>query len=126
MKRTILSLVTVFALLFPQFANATNLTFITFTVQQTSVGPSLKIDPIGERSLSGQLMCTISEEDGVSISSVDTEDIVSFEISSAETNQVLASFTAVDDFVDYLFTNPGEYLVTFTTDDYIYSGYIEL
>ncbi len=47
MKRTTLLLAAVLIVLIPLFANAANLTFITFTVQQTPLEPSGKIESTG-------------------------------------------------------------------------------
>jgi uncharacterized protein YozE (UPF0346 family) len=81
--------------------------------------------PLGHRSLSSYLCCTISDTDGVSITTVDTEDIYLYEIYD-NSSCCIATFSNDYDFVSYLFSLSGDYLIQFTTADNIYSGYIQL
>lgn len=79
----------------------------------------------GHRMPIQQNLCTISDTDGVSITTVDTEDIYLYEIYD-NSSCCIATFSNDYDFVSYLFSLSGNYLIQFTTADNIYSGYIQL
>ncbi len=74
---------------------------------------------------SRSIECTISTTDGVIIPGVDTSDILSYEIYDVE-GICIGIFSDADDFVSYLFSQNGSFEVRFTTDEYIFLGYIDI
>ena len=70
--------------------------------------------------------CTISSENGVNISGVETSDIISFDVYDQSGELCLASFINDMDFVTFLFSLEGDYTLRFVTDGKTYIGYISL
>lgn len=70
--------------------------------------------------------CTISTETGVSIPGVSTSEILSFEIYDESGELCLASFNDEMEFVSFLFSLEGEYVIRFVTENKSYTGYISL
>ena len=78
--------------------------------------------PKGERKPSRKLTAHIG--DGwVMIEGVDESDILSYDINGYD-GFPLASFDSAPEFTETLFSLHGEYEVSFTTDEYIYTGYV--
>ena len=71
------------------------------------------------------IKCTISLTDGVIIPGVNTSDIISYQIYDVS-GIFIGMFSESDDFVSFLFSQNGTFEVRFTTEDYIYIGYVSL
>ena len=79
-------------------------------------------NPDGNRMPPRPILCTISIEHGIECE-IAAEETLSYEIRT-EDGICLASFTDESDFIQMLFSVPGNYQIRFLTDDYIYTGYI--
>ena len=73
-----------------------------------------------------QIMCTITSENGVSIEGISSADILFFDIYDASGELCFASYNNEEDFVDFLFSLEGEYVIQFVTTDKTYTGFISL
>lgn len=71
------------------------------------------------------IKCTISLTDGVIIPGVNTSNIISYQIYDVS-GIFIGMFSESDDFVSFLFSQNGTFEVRFTTEDYIYIGYVSL
>ncbi|MDE6026713.1 MAG: hypothetical protein K2G23_01400 [Muribaculaceae bacterium] len=81
-----------------------------------------ELPPKGERKPSRKLAAHIG--DGwVMIEGVDESEILSYDINGYD-GFPLASFDSAPEFTETLFSLHGEYEVSFTTDEYIYTGYV--
>ena len=76
----------------------------------------------GIRIPSRFIVCIISAE-GIQMD-VEAEEILSYEIWDADGEVCIASYTEESDFINALFSLEGEYQIQFTTEDYVYIGYI--
>ena len=83
-------------------------------------------NPNRHRMPGKQIMCTIDSENGVSIEGISSADILSFDIYDASGELCFASYNNEDDFVDFLFSLEGEYVIQFVTTDKTYTGFISL
>ena len=81
-----------------------------------------KSDHEGIRIPSRFIVCIISAE-GIQMD-VEAEEILSYEIWDADGEVCIASYTEESDFINALFSLEGEYQIQFTTEDYVYIGYI--
>jgi hypothetical protein len=79
----------------------------------------------GHRTPPIAIVCTISDTDGLYISTLDNDEILMFGIYD-ENGNCIASYYNEADFISALFTLSGTYEVQFTTEDYTYVGYISL
>lgn len=82
--------------------------------------------PKGHRMPSRPVQCTISTETGVTISGVETDDIISFELFDESGELCFATFNNGFDFASFLFSLEGDYVIRFVTENKTYSGYISL
>lgn len=73
-----------------------------------------------------QIMCTIDSENGVYIEEIPTSEIISFDIYDESGELCFASFNNEEEFVGFLFSLEGEYVIRFVTIDKTYSGFISL
>ncbi|MDE6081024.1 MAG: hypothetical protein K2F70_01975 [Muribaculaceae bacterium] len=73
-----------------------------------------------------QIMCTIDSEKGVYIEGVPTSEILSFDIYDESGELCFASYNNEEEFVGFLFSLEGEYVIRFVTSDKTYSGFISL
>ena len=80
----------------------------------------------GHRMPAHYVPCTISDETGVNISGVETSEINSYNIYDASGEPCFASYNNEEDFVDFLFSLEGEYVIQFVTPDKTYTGFISL
>ena len=78
----------------------------------------------GRRTPSVPVMCLISERDGVTFLSSAPTRIIYYEILDEE--GMVMTFPNDTSFVHALFSLSGEYELRFTTDEYLYIGYVEL
>jgi DNA modification methylase len=76
------------------------------------------------RSQSKPVTCTITP-DGVNIISLSSDDIYLFEVYDLYGN-CIESFTSEHDFVDFVFSSSGEFVIRLYVDDYVLKGAIEL
>lgn len=81
------------------------------------------IDDEGRRTPPIPLCCIISFSTGLSIVGVG-EDILNFEIWDPETEACVASFSEESEFIDYLFSQSGDFQIKIETENYNISGYI--
>lgn len=72
------------------------------------------------------IMCSIDSETGVSIPGVDSSEIISFEIYDESGELCFATFNNEQDFVSFLFSLEGNYVIRFVTDEKQYKGYVSL
>ncbi len=126
MKRTTITICFLLACALSQALSTPTLSTYLFVTRATEVEPVITYPPIGQRTPSELIYCIIDLENGVELPSIPNEELNTFTICDADSGAQIVTFTREDDFVDYLFLNTGSYLVSFTTDDYIYSGYIEI
>lgn len=131
MKRiVVIPLITVLmaCLLFPDFLMAGNKISHTVSMQKEpkrEFDPNMNLDPEGRRSPSMLLYCIISNDKGVSIVGLH-EDIISYEIGDPSNGITLASFSEEQNFLDYLFSQVGDFQIKFETENYHVFGYISL
>ena len=79
----------------------------------------------GDRTPGCPIEAVISLDGGVEIQGIDSADILSYEVCDEE-GICVASFADESGFTDFLFSDRGMYMVRFTTDDYIYIGFVEI
>ncbi|MDE5877059.1 MAG: hypothetical protein K2H47_06150 [Muribaculaceae bacterium] len=79
----------------------------------------------GDRLPSRPIECYLSLTEGVVIPTVDIPEIISYEIYDLS-EACIGIFSEADDFVSFLFSQSGSFEVRFTTDEYIFVGYITL
>lgn len=107
---------------------ASTVDYVSFSVVKTaySAGTNEKETPQrGDRAPGCPMEAIISLDGGVEIQGLDSADILSYEVCDEE-GVCLVSFADESDFTDFLFSSAGAYMVRFTTDDYIYIGYVEI
>ncbi|MDE6717975.1 MAG: hypothetical protein K2J70_07275 [Muribaculaceae bacterium] len=78
----------------------------------------------GDRTPSMRIPVTISM-DWVEISGVDSNDILTYGIYDLD-GGCMGIFNDAPSFTDIFFSLSGEYELRFTTDEYLYIGYVEL
>ena len=83
-------------------------------------------NPNRHRMPGKQIMCTIDSEKGVYIEGVPTSEIMSFDIYDESGELCFASYNNEEEFVGFLFSLEGEYVILFVTTDKTYSGFISL
>lgn len=129
MKR-FLSLATIIILMIfvPHSVSADTDETSSFPVTQTdSNGPHSDDEDThkGNRIPARHLECTVSIDAGVFIPSVDSSEIISYEIYDSTGNQT-AIFSMEEDFVEYFFTLHGDYIIRFNTISRSFIGQVSL
>ncbi len=107
---------------------ASTVDYVSFSVVKTTCSAETNEKDLpqrGDRAPGCPIEAIISLYGGVEIQGLDSTDILSYEVCDEE-GVCLASFADESDFTGFLFSNTGAYMVRFTTDDYIYIGYIEI
>ena len=102
--------------------------YVSFSVVKTACSAGINEKDLpqrGSRAPGYPIEATISLDGGVEIQGIDSADILSYEVCDEE-GVCLASFADESDFTGFLFSSAGAYMVRFTTDDYIYIGYVEI
>lgn len=79
-------------------------------------------DSDGKRAPSRPISCIISEYDGITLEGFD-EELLSYEI-WINSDILVNSFTSENEFINYLFSHPGEYQIQLKSENYILIGYI--
>lgn len=79
----------------------------------------------GRRSPGLQCLCVIDPTDGVSIDGCDRSDVTSYYIYDEE-DELLLETPDETLFIETLFSLSGVYRISLETDDWIYSGWIEI
>lgn len=78
----------------------------------------------GRRIPPKPIYCTISPE-GIYVTGL-SDDITTYEVWNETSDICLASFNCEQDFIDFLFSQLGEFQITFVTENYCISGYISI
>lgn len=86
--------------------------------------PNIQGDPEGRRIPPKPINCTISP-DGIYVSGL-SEDIITYEIWNDAAEICIASFTEESEFLEFLFSQSGEFHISFITENYCISGNILL
>ncbi|MCM1093291.1 MAG: hypothetical protein NC421_04975 [Lachnospiraceae bacterium] len=79
-------------------------------------------DPIGKRSPSKLILCTINFAEGT-VELTATQEIITYEVWDADQEILIASFTESADLLKFLSNSSGCYTLCFLSEDYIYTGY---
>lgn len=84
--------------------------------------PKPDLGSTGNRLPSQRFFCTISTTEGVKTEI--EENIQTYELWTIDSSFCMAYYVDETEFVEYVFSHPGEYEMRLTTDDYSYSGYL--
>lgn len=103
------------------YADATS---ITVTVTQDSEPEYVYDGPVRHRIPPRPIMCTITP-DGVSIPSISTDDILSYDVYSPEGDSIV-SFSEEQDFITFIYGNVGTYEIRIHITGYVFHGYVNL
>lgn len=95
----------------------------TTPVRRVPIGDP--VSPREHRIPSQYITCTIDPLSGITIASVEKSEINGYELWDYTDNCVVSTFDEFD-FIDHLYTLQGEYTLCILTEDYIYTGVIEL
>lgn len=108
------------------FAYADNSTTYSVSVTQSpEPEPEYVHDgPVRHRTPARPIICTITP-DGVNIPSVNTEDIIAYDVFSPE-GDCIASFTSEQDFISFIYGNNGTFEIRIHIDGYVFHGYANL
>lgn len=96
---------------------------LTYSVSVTQSPEPYYIDDgqVRHRTPSRPIICTITP-DGVNIPSVNTEDIITYDVFSSG-GDCIASFTSEQDFISFLFSIKGTFEIRIHIDGYVFHGY---
>lgn len=122
----LLSLSTI-CLICPNSIKAENTTAVAVTMQKQSKNPlptNEEIEHEGRRMRPRPIYCTISP-DGINVAGV-SEEIISYEVWDEVSGICVASFFEESDFLNYLFSQSGEFQLIFVTENHCISGYISI
>lgn len=81
--------------------------------------------PREHRAPSQYISCTIDPTSGITIASVENSEINGYELWDCTDNCILSTCDEFE-FIDYLYTLQGEYILCILTEDYIYTGVVEM
>lgn len=82
-------------------------------------------NPKGNRMPARHVNCVISKESGISLSTIDSSEITSFEITDLSGN-IVAFFVDSEDFISFFFSLKGDYMIRFSTSRIVLTGYVSL
>lgn len=114
-------------IMFPVSVLAADSVSYTVTMQKEpnyQTGHNKQEEPEGRRIPPKPIYCTISPE-GISVAGL-SEDIITYEVWDETLEICLASFNEEQEFLDFLFSQSGEFQITFVTENYCISGYISI
>ncbi|MDE6768991.1 MAG: hypothetical protein K2J78_04610 [Muribaculaceae bacterium] len=117
-------LVLVLTAIFPSDSTANNDSDIRSILLQR-VDDHIEYTPAGMRSPTRPIYCTITQQEGIDIPSVDKSEIMLYEIYDEEDNNI---FTSVEEetFIDYIFTTTGTVRILLHLPEYNLVGYLTL
>lgn len=119
---TLLTLI-VMCVLFPNSIKAESNSAIT--IQMKKLLPTKEeIEHEGRRLPPRPIYCTISR-DGINIAGL-SEEIISYEIWNEASEICFASFIEESEFLDFLFSQSGDFQLIFVTENYYISGNITI
>lgn len=113
-------IISIVMLSFTTFAFADNPTTHTVGVTQSSEPYYVDDGPVRHRTPPRPIICTITP-DGVKIPSVNTEDIIGYDVFSPVGN-CIASFTSEQDFISFIYGIHGIFEIRIHVDGYVYHG----
>jgi len=105
-------------------ASADNAPTYTVCVSQSSEPDKVDDGPVRQRMPSRPVICTISP-DRVFIPSVNSDDILSYEVYDSE-GSCMASFTSEADFIFFIYDTEGTVEIRIHVDGYVFHGFIDL
>lgn len=106
------------------FAFADSPTTYSVSVTQSSEPDYIDDVPVRHRTPARPIICTITP-DGVNIPSVDTEDIIAYDVFSPA-GDCIASFTSEQDFITFIYGINGTFEIRIHIDGYVFHGYVDL
>ena len=106
------------------FAYADSPATYSVSVTQSSEPAYVYDPPTRHRTPARPIICTITP-DGVNIPSVDTEDIMAYDVFSPA-GDCIASFTSEQDFISFIYGINGTFEIRIHIDGYVFHGYVDL
>ncbi|MCM1331930.1 MAG: hypothetical protein NC248_04905 [Bacteroides sp.] len=119
MKRYLTILITV--LLSAAFVMAANEESTTVPMKQQPK-THIEDDPIGKRSPSKPVLCTLNFAEGT-VELTASQEIITYEVWDADQEILIASFTESADLLNFLSNSSCCYTLCFLSEDYVYTGY---
>lgn len=106
------------------FAHADNSMTYSISVTQSSEPYYIDDGPVRHRTPARPIICTITP-DSVNIPSVNTENIIAYDVFSPAGN-CIASFTSEQDFISFIYDINGTFEIRIHIDGYVFHGFAQL